>query len=484
MKHKMRKLYLTFIVIVALLQTSCNNRSDVFKALQRADSLLVANNDSTAAVIFYQIPVPADTTDETALYNYVCAKINARNYEPQPPELLDLPIEYFKKTGDLHHLAYAYNYKSKFLLSYSRDISNAYIYNKEAEEIADNIDDDILKYGVYSNGYYISTLHNDTDECLQYAVKGYQIGEKLHDKSSMAYPALYLTLCYDEKNAADSAQKYMAVCLNYIDCYDMGSKAAVYTAFGNAMRKKNPVFAEQYYLQSLDVINNADAFKGLAHLYLEQGNLDKAAECYPKALRKDYHEGNVKLMSLYAQSLENAGRLAEAFQIYKDLSAEKDLNFQTKESNLALRWENLNNLYHTQKRDFKELEAKLQWFKAMTAALATLALSALVLLYIKTRKPAEKTVSKAEELYQRLANNECIAQWSKDERDIVAEYYLSQNADFEREIYDNYKKLPTNSIILLILQNIGKSKTEIMDIMGFSDQAYRSLKSRTDRAKK
>ncbi|MBP5683031.1 MAG: hypothetical protein J6X05_07315, partial [Bacteroidales bacterium] len=210
----------------------------------------------------------------------------------------------------------------------------------------------------------------------------------------------------------------------------------------------------------------------------------KAAECYPKALRKDNHEGNVKLMSLYAQSLENAGKTTEAFQIYKDLSAEKDLCFQTKENNLALRWENLNKLYHTQKRDFKELEAKLQWFKAITATLAVLALSAFVLLYIKTRKPAAKTVSKAEELYQRLANNECIAQWSKDERDIVAEYYLTQNADFEREISDNYEKLPTNSIIFLILQKQGKSKTEIMDIMGFSDQAFRSLKSRTDKARK
>jgi predicted nucleic acid-binding protein len=189
-------------------------------------------------------------------------------------------------------------------------------------------------------------------------------------------------------------------------------------------------------------------------------------------------------MSLYAQSLENAGKTTEAFQIYKDLSAEKDLCFQTKESNLALRWENLNKLYHTQKRDFKGFEAKLKWFEAITAALAALALSAFVLLYIKTLKPAAKTVSKAEELYQRLTNNESIAQWSKDERDIVAEYYMTQNADFEREISTNYDKLPTNSIILLILQNIGKSKTEIMDIMGFSDQAYRSLKSRTDRAKK
>lgn len=471
------------MVIVALLQASCNNKSDIFNALLRADSLLVANNDSTAAIIFYQIPTPTDTTDETALYNYVCAKINARNYEPQPPELLDLSIEYFKREGDLHHLAYAYNYKSKFLLSYSNDISNAYIYNKEAEEIAVNIDDDILKYNVYSNGYYISALHNDTDECLQYAVKGYQIGEKLHDKSRMAYPALYLTLCYDEKNAADSAQKYMAVCLNYIDCYDMGSKAAVYTAFGNAMRKKNPVFAEQYYLQSLDVIDNADAFKGLAHLYLEQGKLDKAAECYPKALRKDVHEGNVKLMSLYAQSLENAGRTTEAFQVYKDLSAEKDLYFQTKENNLALRWENLNNLYHTQKRDFKELEAKLQWYKALTAALSAL-LAALAVLYFKTRRPTEKTVSIAAGLYQRLTTNESISQWTKDERDILVEYYYSQNPDFEREISNNYDKLPTNSVILLILQKIGKSKTEIMDIMGFSDQAFRSLKSRTDKARK
>ena len=472
------------MVIVALLQASCNNKSDVFNALQRADSLLTANNDSTAAIIFYQIPAPDDTTDETALYNYVSAKINARNYEPQPPELLDLPIEYFKKTDDLHHLAYAYNYKSKFLLSYSNDISNAYIYNKEAEEIAVNIDDDILKYNVYSNGYYISALHNDTDECLQYAVKGYQIGEKLHDKSRMAYPALYLTLCYDEKNAADSAQKYMAICLNYIDCYDMGSKAAVYTAFGNAMRKKNPVFAEQYYMQSLDVIDNADAFKGLAHLYLEQGKLDKAAEYYPKALRKDVHEGNVKLMTLYAQSLENAGRTTEAFQVYKDLSAEKDLYFQTKENNLALRWENLNNLYHTQKKDFKELENKLLWIKNLTIFLTVALWAVLAVFYFKTRKPTEIKVSKAENLYQRLLTNESISQLTKDERDILVEYYFSQNADFEREISTNYDKLPTNSIILLILQNIGKSKTEIMDIMGFSDQAYRSLKSRTDKARK
>ena len=47
-----------------------------------------------------------------------------------------------------------------------------------------------------------------------------------------------------------------------------------------------------------------------------------------------------------------------------------------------------------------------------------------------------------------------------------------------------YNGLSINSELLLIFQNMGKNKQEIIDIMGFSDQAYRSLKSRTDKAKK
>ena len=70
------------------------------------------------------------------------------------------------KPRDLAHLAYAYNYKSGFLLTYSSDISNAFIFNKEAESLAENIDDDILKYNIFANGYVISAYHSDTEECL------------------------------------------------------------------------------------------------------------------------------------------------------------------------------------------------------------------------------------------------------------------------------------------------------------------------------
>lgn len=480
----MRKLLFILLSFWVLLQFSCSQKSEIVNGLQRVDSLFSVGNDSTATIIFYQIPQPKDSTDEMAFYNFVSAKINARNYEAQPPESLDISIEYFKLNNDLRHLAYAYNYKSFFLLNFYDDIANALIYNKEAEGIAETISDDILNYNIYSTGYAIASYHSDTEECLKYADKAYRIGEKLHDKRRMAYPARFLTVCYNEKNMSDSVEKYMAVCLNFLDTYDTGARAAVFTAFGNAMHLKNPVFAEQSYLESLAIIENSEAYKGLTRLYLEKHNLDKATEFYAKSFSKKVSDNDIDLMTLYAQNLEKSGKITEAFNIFKEISCKKDSLYKVKENNLLMRWDNLNKFYHTQKSDFNDLKNSVLWLKILAITLFVFVLTLIVILYLKLKKSEIKSVSKAESLYRQVANNESISQWTKNEREIFAEYFYTQNADFEKEISTLYDKLPINAQILLILQKIKKSKTEIMEIMGFSDQAYRSLKYRIDKTKK
>ena len=85
----------------------------------------------------------------------------------------------------------------------------------------------MLDYNIYSNGFVIAAYHYDANECLSYAQKAYNVGLKLGDEKRMAYPAMYLTMCYNEKNMADSAKKYMALCLNYIDDYDDFTKSDV-----------------------------------------------------------------------------------------------------------------------------------------------------------------------------------------------------------------------------------------------------------------
>jgi len=484
MNNFMRKLLFILLPFWVLLQFSCSQKSEIVNGLQRVDSLFSAGNDSTAMIIFYQIPQPTDSTDEMALYNFVSAKINARNFEAQPPESLDISIEYFKLNNDLRHLAYAYNYKSFFLLNFYDDIANALIYNKEAEEIAETISDDILNYNIYSTGYAIASYHSDLEECLKYADKAYRIGEKIHDKRRMAYPARFLTVCYNEKNMADSVEKYMAVCLNFLDSYDTGARAAVFTAFGNAMHEKNPVFAEQSYLESLAVIENSDAYKGLTRLYLEKNNLDKATEYYAKSLSQKINNSDIELMTLYAQKLEQAGKISEAFRIVKEISCKKDSLYKAQENNLLMRCDNLNKFYHTQKNDFNKLKTNLLWLKILSGVLGIFVLTLVIVLYLKLKKSEVKSMSKAESLYRQVANNESISQWTKNEREIFAEYFYTQNADFEKEISTLYDKLPINAQILLILQKMKKSKTEIMEIMGFSDQAYRSLKYRIEKTRK
>ena len=160
------KIYIIFFTIFAAVFQCCNKKSEVFLSLETADSLLSEDCDSLAAMFFYQIEPPEDTIAELPFYNYMLSRISCRNYDYQDPELLDLPIAFFKQNGDNKRLAYSYCYKSIFLLNYSSDMSSAMIYNKMAEDLAKNTDDDILKYNIYSTGYSIAADCFDTQECL------------------------------------------------------------------------------------------------------------------------------------------------------------------------------------------------------------------------------------------------------------------------------------------------------------------------------
>ena len=479
------KLYITFLALFAAVFQCCNKKSEVFLSLETADSLLSVDCDSLAALFFYQIEMPEDTTEELSYYNYVMSRISCRNYEYQDPEILDLPIAMFKRNGDILRLAYSYCYKSIFLMNYLSDYSSAMIYNKMAEDLAKDTDDEILLYNIYSTGYTIAAECFDTKECLRYALQAYHTGEHMRDNSRMAYPANYITICYNELNQPDSVQKYMSVCLNLIDCYNMGAKASVYASFGDAMfNKVNYSIAEQYYLESVDIIDNSAAFKGLTKIYLRQNNMAKARECYAKALRPDAYESNIDIMTDYAGFLERLGDIATASAVYRQISVEKDSLYRVKERNMQTQMENLSRIFQEQQKDTELLKNDSKWLKLWLIACSVLLTVSVTLLLIRRAKVQRESVSLGAQLYSKLLQNENISQWTKDEREVLATYYCAENPAFQSQILNAYQKLPVNANIFLILHHLGKSKTEVMDIMGFSDQAYRSLKSRIEKMRK
>ena len=479
------KIYIIFFTIFAAVFQCCNKKSEVFLSLETADSLLSEDCDSLAAMFFYQIEPPEDTIAELPFYNYMLSRISCRNYDYQDPELLDLPIAFFKQNGDNKRLAYSYCYKSIFLLNYSSDMSSAMIYNKMAEDLAKNTDDDILKYNIYSTGYSIAADCFDTQECLNYAMQAYKTGQKLRDNNRMAYPANYITMCYNELNMQDSVQKYMSVCLNLIDYFNMGAKASVYASFGDAMfKKENYSIAEQYYLESVGIIDNASAYKGLTMIHLRRNNAEKAKECYTKALRPNSFESNIDIMSEYAAFLEKHGEIANASAIYRQISVEKDSLYRIKERNMQTQMENLSRIFREYKTDTEVLESANHYLKLLLPIVSVAAAVLLVLLLFRTRKNRVESVPFGRQLYDKVLQNTNISQWTKDEREVFSTYYLSENSSFRSEIESTYQKLAVNAYIFLILHHLGKSKTEVMDMMGISDQAYRSLKSRIEKMRK
>ena len=146
-----------FCLFVALCNTFCNSKSDVFRQLEGVDHLFSEDKDSAAAAELEKISVTADSSAELALYNYLQAKMYARKNKTLPSNILDFSINYFEKTNDSLRLAYAYNYKSNFLLS-ENNKKYARIYNVSAERIAEHLNNYILNYNIYSIGFYIAAI--------------------------------------------------------------------------------------------------------------------------------------------------------------------------------------------------------------------------------------------------------------------------------------------------------------------------------------
>ena len=483
--------FLELLLIVSLCcNTFCNNRSSVFQQLEQVDELLSSDRDSTAAEIFLQIPQPKDSSCDLAYYNYILVRIKCRNNELLEPKILDYSIKWLSDNEDFHRLAYAYNYKSSLLLDYSSDKYNALIYNDKAEVLMQNIDDDLLKYNVYSNRSYIDMYYHDTQGCINSSLKALEIAQRLQDGSRIAHAALLLAMCYCEQKQFQEAEKYTDKCLNFIDYFNDIAKSMVYNTLGDIVKSKDSDLALKYYHKSNSIKNNPDANNSIAVLYLEQNKMEEAEKHFQKSLRPNAYESNTKLMKIYADKLFLTGNTAKTLEIYKRISSEKDSLLEIKNNNFDLQTRKLHKSIEYNDLVIKNKDKKLSLYKILLICLSFVTITISVLyIALRHKKNIELSqqlqyISRGEILLGKIKSNENISQWSKTDREFLLSYYKSINLEFSEELARDYDSLPVNSQLLLLFQNMGKNKQEIISVMGFSDQAYRSLKSRTEKAKK
>jgi len=306
----------------------------------------------------------------------------------------------------------------------------------------------------------------------------------------IAHESLFLSMCCLEQGNLLEAEKYIDKCLNFIDIFNDINKSMVYNTLGDIIKSKDSDLALKYYNKSNSFFFNPDACNRIALLYLERNRLSEADSLFNKSLRPKAYESNTRLMKVYADKLFLTGNISKTLDIYRQMSAEKDSLYKEKEKNSDMLIEKA-----YKQLDQKDIEIISQEHIIKVNMIIIISLLILIFIigafYIQLKKQkqvefiqCQQKVSKWERMLKQIENNQSISQWDKTDRKFFVEYYKKSNSEFTETICNNYESLPVNAEIFLILQNMGKNKQDIIDIMGFSDQAYRSLKSRIEKTRK
>lgn len=499
-------------MIFLILFYTCNSKkSDFYLQLSKIDSLYFQKNDSTAIEILMRLEQPKDSSEDLAFYNYLKAKHYARQWQKCDTSLLNFSIEYFKRNKDTLKLGYSYTYKGIFMLLANNKEEAAYL-NNQAIKIAEITNDNRLKYNAYSLGSNIAKHFYDIEDYFYCAKKLFNTAKEINDNKKIGYAAYNLARSYYDRGIKDSAENCMHNCIYIIDVFCKKDKALVFNMLGEIAEDKNDIkTAISYYKDAIALDDLSAAYNNLAQLYFRLGNIEEAERLYPKAIFPKAYSKNIQIMQLYVNDLEIKSNINKAHQVLKQILAEKDSLLEEKESKNKIIQEH--QLY--KERVMYYANNKEQFFgkaKTMLLLLIFTATTSIIFLVsnIKLRKKLKTVKTKTKtaivdvpvenitikfsaskqklkklpdyELYLKVMSNEknCISE--KDNEYKFVQFIKSADyniTDFTRK---NYQKLSNHELALVILHYIlQKDKEQITNMMGISDEAFRSMKSRVDK---
>ncbi len=510
---------------IALLLCGCEQRK-IKEQLVRIDSLLTCDQLDSAYTRLQSI----DTTsikddDERAYYILLKHQLYYRMFKPIPDERdLNFSIRHFQEKNEKNKLASAYYYKGMIL--YEKDKSRLAVgYIKQAEAIANKLSDLALSHKIYESLSTINYNSGNFQLALRYTKASLGCALSKQDSLWLAYAYSHLACLYEEMNQKDSAYHYTKKSTQFIHYLSDRGKAFVLRSRGSYYLQKHETDkAMAYFLQSFRIFPLINTAIPLARLYNQQGKGKEAIGILTQMINGVKAEEKVKLLQeMHSITFAN-GHYQEAFDLSQKLLQLKD---------------SLNRYRQTEVIQEIQLKYDNEAYQRKLDQTIILALTILIVLVIiiaslitfhiykvhrakhiimrsqvlineynreihmlqesghAAAKDIDELQSKIDRiytehtevlydgctLYNNIKNGDTTAKWRKEDFDKFIEYYKVVNLPFVLQMEEDYDKLSRGNKFFLILQDMGKSDEEIMMILGISNGAIRTTRSRL-RAKK
>lgn len=500
--------------------TSCHE--NINHKLQMADECLSRNSvDSAYNILRHINPEDLKGDENIALYTLLNTKTKYIKYIPVKNNSIDYAIFYYKQNGPEGRLAEAYNYKGITLFSDQKKSKEALNYLKKAEVIAlrmnnpkliQKIEENICTVNLYS-GCYIKSL--------EYGKKSLRYANKFNDTVSIAYDLSYISNSYSGLGYEDSTFIYEMKILPHLNYFCKSDQGVILSNISILYFQKHDYDkADKFLKKAFSTIPNVYTYSIAADIYIKKGEYTKANEIMTKApLPTNYIEQLKKLSTLYDLNRKSKNYV-------KALNFADSIIELNKKTDYAKEHDNLNDIQAKYDREMmaQNFKSKIIY---MVGGLLLLSLSIILLIFRQKYRNSKikhgiienrllineykkrisemenakdnsiskisnleqkinvledkesKTLYNGKQRYESILENKTIVNWSaKDLKDFI-DYYKFKDLPFVSSLDEEYKNLsPKQYLYLIMVSAMNKDDATVEKIMGVSNVAIRSVKSR------
>ena len=530
-----KSIVIIYLACIAISQTltCCGNKENC--TLVKIDSLLMHDKVDSATVALKSIVYSTlKNSDDIAHYNLLKSEILFRtNALTKDDSIIDISIAHYSASNTKDKLAQAYYIKGR--LNGNRNNIKECVRNlKKAESAAKDIDDYYLKSKIYNSIAFYNMNGGNLTVALEHCKRGVSFGEKCSNKDMLTYCLQNMAAIHARLRNEDSAIYYIERCARLLKHLPINDRAILLTNIGAAYEFRDPTKAKEYARKALEIKPCANAYHLLGAIAYREGRTETAMGLLKRGIKTstelmrtismtedlaqyEQKEGNsgeaarlLKMATTMRDSLarkNTADSIAGVMAAHELLQAERDAEAERgnwmaivavlasvavaaalaaviylKRTRQYLRQAKVR--VEKSERQLNALKEKLAAIKATSKKEADAHRKALAKMEAEHNKAVEalnkameETMANGHLLHGIVERGESIAQWKKKEMAWFAEYYMAINKEFGHMIENGYTGLSYRQTTFLILEHLGKTQEETMEMMNISYDNYRKMRS-------
>lgn len=518
---------LAFYLYCGVICMACSSVSDYRNQMEAVEAVIEDNPDS-AWIMLRDIPSSLlSDGEEKALYNLLMTEAAYKLYKPfKDDSLINYSITFYKQHNNQPRLATAYYYKGSINYDELGNKEQGVLFYKEAEELANKGNDELLKAKLYESLRNMNAQIGDQQLAMHYSRLFLASSKRLGNPMYIANAYENMASDYGRVGNTEAENNYRDSSLYYVSMCDDRDKARIYANYANTLIKnKRYTEAKQYLMKAVELRPEANRYVMLGKIAKQEGDTIEARRNWEKAItfneprfsitaykhlanlyieRGDYLQAlwmgtKADSINIVYQEQKRTSELAEVQRRYDKAVVEKELierkNFWLTLAVTAmpvLMIALLAIFYFIRKnREYKgiidqniehifQYKQRIDFLTSMGAEFEEETKS-LQEQMVKLKQATAMRLGSGKIIYEAVVNGNKLHEFTKEkEQDFIDYYAFTYSKEFH-EMIKPYRSLTLRHTTYLILEQMHFSDKQIGEILNVTDSTVRNYRHRLNR---